>query len=82
MQQLAPRPECAPCSTTCDSQPDPIDDFDPTPPDQLTPEQLAAGTSDNIIYGTALGSNGKRFQRVRFGQAEAPPVGGSSTAGP
>jgi hypothetical protein len=65
-----------------DSQPDPIDDFDPSPPDQLTPEQLAAGTSGKISYGTALGWNGKRFQRVRFGQAEAPPVGGSSTPAP
>jgi hypothetical protein len=44
------------------SQPDPVDDFDPTPPDQLTPEQLAAGTSGKITSGTALGWNGIHYE--------------------
>jgi hypothetical protein len=34
------------------SRPEPVDHFDPTPPDQLTAERLTASTSGKITYGT------------------------------
>jgi hypothetical protein len=64
------------------SRPDPIDDFDPTPLDQLTSEQLAAGATGKITYGTSLGWDGKRFRRYPYAGAEAPPVRGPGAASP
>jgi hypothetical protein len=64
------------------SQPGPVDDFDPTPPDRLTSQQLAAGTSGKITYGTSLGWDGKRFKRYPCAQAKAPPVGGPDANSP